>query len=91
MVYFKLATCKRGRKCAVCSNQIAPSSQYFLYFQFDKEKMAYPLQENFCLNCAKTVTNPQFFQYLKELLTALSMLREKQRSIESNQNIKTPF
>ena len=71
MQYYKLEIVKRGRKCSGCAKQILAGEKCFVFFQFEKGKMQYPLRETFCLDCAHSVTSSEFLDYLYQLWSTL--------------------
>ena len=67
MTYFKIALSKRGVTCSQCKSLVEKGMKYFVYFHFEKDKTPYPVQDKFCMECAKEVINPEFLSYLKQL------------------------
>ena len=71
MQYYNLKMSKRGVVCNNCSQTIPKGINYFVYFNFDKSKMAYPLTQKICLECAEKSVNQNFLDYLKQLCSAI--------------------
>ena len=90
-MYFKIETSKRGRKCSMCSEQIEASKHHFVYFDWDKTKMAYPVKDNICFGCADKITNKDFLDYIEQLARTLRMMRFKLKEQEEFETQEAPF
>lgn len=88
MMYFKLGVSKRGKKCSSCNEVVPPKGKYFSFFQWDKEKMKFPINETICLKCASEINNNEFLVYLSKLLVAL---RNNQKAMNEIEKEKVEF